>query len=73
MPQFDFGAIGTTWHIDVYQEISDSKKSEIFGYIQNRIEIFDKAYSRFRSDSLVTEMSQKSGEYVLPDDAICLI
>jgi thiamine biosynthesis lipoprotein len=34
-----------------------------------RIDIFDKAYSRFRSDSLVTEMSKKAGTYVLPDDA----
>lgn len=64
-----FEAIGTKWQIDIYDNISSSKEEEIFRIIDSRIEIFDKNYSRFRKDSLVTEMSKKIGDYVLPADA----
>ncbi|HUD04317.1 MAG TPA: FAD:protein FMN transferase, partial [Candidatus Paceibacterota bacterium] len=33
-----------------------------------RIDIFDKTYSRFRTDSLVAEISEKVGAYIFPDD-----
>jgi len=69
MTQFDFEGIGTTWHIDVYRELDEKQKSELFSKIKDRIDIFDKAYSRFRADSLVTKMSQESGVFTLPDDA----
>ncbi|MBP6884726.1 MAG: FAD:protein FMN transferase [Candidatus Pacebacteria bacterium] len=69
MVQFNFEAIGTHWQIDIYQDISSFKEEEILVSVKNRIEIFDKTYSRFRTDSLVTEMSKKVGIYILPDDA----
>ena len=69
MAQFNFEAIGTAWQIDIYQKLSEKEEADTFSLIKNRIELFDKAYSRFRSDSLVTEMSKQSGTFVLPDDA----
>ena len=69
MISFTFPAIGTTWQIDIDAQVSIEKESEIFFAIQKRIDDFDKTYSRFRSDSLVTKMSQESGEFVLPEDA----
>lgn len=65
----EFEAIGTHWKIQIEDKISDSKKSDIFKCVMDRITVFDKHYSRFRSDSLVSEMSRCSGEYVLSDDA----
>ena len=65
MAQFNFKAIGTTWKIDIYEKFSD----EILSHIMARIELFDKAYSRFREDSLVTEISKSAGNFTLPDDA----
>lgn len=65
----EFEAIGTHWNIAIHDEISDSKKSDIFKLVQERIAVYDKHYSRFRDDSLVAEMSRQAGEYVLPDDA----
>ncbi len=65
----EFEAIGTHWSIALPSEISDSKKSDIFKCVQERIAVYDKHYSRFREDSLVSEMSRVTGEYVLPDDA----
>ena len=64
-----FEAIGTHWQIDIYQKITDDKKSVIFDIIKNRIEEFEKTYSRFREDSLFYEISQKEGDYKFPDDA----
>ncbi len=64
---FTFKAIGTTWNIDIEDDLPEKEK--LLGEIMSRIDIFDKTYSRFRSDSLVTEISRKSGNYYLPDDA----
>lgn len=37
--------------------------------VRNRIADFDQNYSRFREDSLISEMSRAPGNYLLPDDA----
>ncbi len=66
---FDFEAIGTHWNIDIRKEISPEQLVVLRDAIFLRIEEFDKTYSRFRADSLVTKMSQENGEYILPDDA----
>lgn len=67
---FTFEAIGTTWKIDVPGDIDAAGKDELLSAIRARIDEFDRAYSRFRADSLVTEMSKKAGTYRLPDDAL---
>src|SRR6185369_17123131 len=64
-----FQAIGTGWVIDIYDEISTELEKDILVQIMERIGDFDKTYSRFRQDSLVTEMSRRAGEYVLPADS----
>jgi thiamine biosynthesis lipoprotein len=69
MPKFAFEAIGTHWHIDINEPLSEEESDDLLGRIMARIEEFDKAYSRFRQDSLVTEMSRKAGTYVLSADA----
>lgn len=64
----EFDAIGTHWNIDIHDVISDSLESDILKSIQERIGMYDKHYSRFREDSLITSMSKQTGAYVLPDD-----
>lgn len=71
--QFVFDAIGTKWVIDVFDEISSQLEEKTLKLIKDRIEEFDKNYSRFRSDSLVTKISQTAGKYKLPSDAKSLI
>ncbi len=65
----EFDAIGTRWQIDTPMDIAPEEKNRVLVLIHERIEEFDKHYSRFRDDSLVTEMSKKAGEYTLPEDA----
>ncbi|WP_210479149.1 FAD:protein FMN transferase [Naasia sp. SYSU D00948] len=60
-----FEAIGTTWRIDTTEALDDGE----FGRILSRIEDFDRAYSRFRADSLVARLAAHGGEVVLPEDA----
>jgi len=62
---YPFEAFGTQWSIETNDELDLSLKQAI----KNRIDIFDKVYSRFRADSLVTDISKKAGEYLFPTDA----
>lgn len=66
---YRFEAIGTQWQIDLPDGLLASKRENLEKLIADRIEVFDKHYSRFRSDSLVTEISKKNGVYTLPSDA----
>ncbi len=66
---FAFDAIGTSWRIDIADTLSADEADVLRDRIFARIDAFDRAYSRFREDSLVTEMSRTAGTYVLPDDA----
>ncbi len=69
MTKFGFPAIGTSWVIDIKDPLSEESEDLLLKKIIKRIDIFDKDYSRFRDDSLVTKMSKESGEFVLPSDA----
>jgi thiamine biosynthesis lipoprotein len=44
----------------------------VLGAIAARIEAFDRTYSRFRDDSLVTRIASTAGSYRFPDDADAL-
>jgi thiamine biosynthesis lipoprotein len=69
MTQFNFEGIGTKWQIDIYKQLSETEEQKILSLIKNRVEVFDKAYSRFRDDSIVTKMSKEAGTFLLPEDA----
>ena len=60
-----FDAIGTRWQIDTV----DPLPPEVVERIAARVEAFDHTYSRFRDDSLVSEIARTPGTYRLPDDA----
>lgn len=64
-----FQAIGTKWDLQVHGSVDGKAWTRLLGQLHTRIEAFDKAYSRFRPDSLVTRISQEAGRYNLPADA----
>ena len=68
-----FEAIGTHWQIDVREVITGADWERLSALIQERIEQFDKNYSRFRTDSLVTQLAQRAGTYELPTDGYQLL
>jgi thiamine biosynthesis lipoprotein len=67
--RFSFEAIGTKWNIELFDAVSEKTAGALKSEILARIETFDKHYSRFRDDSLVSKMSREAGRYTLPDDA----
>ncbi len=68
-----FSAIGTSWQLaaNTTMPITDWKK--LLRAVHIRIEQYDQSYSRFRSDSLVSEMARNSGSYPLPSDGFKLL
>ncbi len=68
-----FEAIGTHWEIDVYEPVNSSTFSELKKAIKNRIKEFDNHYSRFKANSLVSQIAKERGTYQLPDDSKKLI
>lgn len=73
MFSFTFQAIGTTWVIDIYNEIDTTAQTKLVDSVKNRIETFEKNYSRFRSDSLVADMAKRAGQFTMPDDALPML
>lgn len=65
MPGWHFGAIGTHWEIDTVDPLGASVKAAI----SERIEEFDRVYSRFRDDSVITSLAREAQTVVLPSDA----
>ena len=65
---FVFDAIGTHWEIETFETLNDIVKKKIL----DRIEIFDKTYSRFRTDSLVSKIASASngGSFDFPEDCL---
>lgn len=61
-----FGAIGTRWTIDSAEPLPDA----VLGAVRDRIDRFDRDWSRFRHDSWVAGVARSgAGSYRLPDDA----
>lgn len=62
-----FDAIGTVWRIDTPVELTADARAAVTA----RIERFDRDWSRFREDSLVSRIASTPGSarYALPDDA----
>lgn len=63
-----FEAIGTQWSIETDVPLSKDLKATIHA----RIEAFDKTYSRFRKDSLISKIAKKEGIVTFPEDAALL-
>ncbi len=66
---FEFEGIGTHWTIDLYGIEPKAGYAKIERLIKQRIEIFDKTYSRFRADSVITPLGIAAGSVELPEDS----
>ncbi|WP_394940781.1 FAD:protein FMN transferase [Psychromicrobium sp. YIM B11713] len=59
---YRFQAIGTQWQIDTAREIDQDTRSALTVVIED----YDRAFSRFRSDSLVAQAGRYPGVHQLP-------
>jgi thiamine biosynthesis lipoprotein len=65
---YRFTALGTEWGIETTHELPVTLKHGV----DRRLEEYDKAYSRFRDDSIVAAMRRGAGRYDFPDDFVRL-
>ena len=65
MPSLHFSAIGTDWQIDTVLPVG----ADLEARLHSRIDDFDRTYSRFRADSLVSAVAEIAGSHRFPDDA----
>jgi len=68
METWAFEAIGTRWQIDTRQPLNQDVRTEIL----QRIDAFDRTWSRFRSDSLVNQMTHAAGTWTLDQADVLL-
>ncbi len=66
---FHAEGIGTKWQVDILDDIDHLIAQDIWKQIEERIELYDKTYSRFRPDSLITKINERAGVYKLPEEA----
>lgn len=65
MAAWEFEAIGTAWQIDTREPLAEAIRAEV----TDRIDEFDRVWSRFRPDSVVSAIGAGVGEWQLPDEA----
>jgi thiamine biosynthesis lipoprotein len=67
---FTFDAIGTRWCVDTDEPL----RGEVPDRIRKRIQEFDRTYSRFRPDSLVSQIAAApaGGRFEFPEDSVAL-
>ncbi|MDQ6752736.1 MAG: FAD:protein FMN transferase [Actinomycetota bacterium] len=65
MADYSFDAIGTGWHIETVAELEPQVRAAVAAVV----EVYDRTYSRFRPDSLVSSIAAAPGSYQLPATA----
>jgi thiamine biosynthesis lipoprotein len=64
-----FDALGTPWRVDTEEPLGEHVRAAI----ADRIERFDRAWSRYRDDSLVARIAREPGHHRLPEEAAPLL
>lgn len=64
-----FEAIGTAWTVETDDPIPDIVRTEVSELIAG----FDRTWSRFRDDSVVTALARSGGAVPVPDDAAAML
>jgi thiamine biosynthesis lipoprotein len=67
--RWEFSAIGTSWQI----QTSSALPAAIRDAVAALIEAFDRDWSRFREDSLVTALARSGGAVTAPPDAAAML
>lgn len=59
---FRFEGIGTSWEIATPDHLPEQLRDELL----ETVAVYDRTYSRFRADSLVSQLAQAPGTIALP-------
>ncbi|ALJ19815.1 FAD:protein FMN transferase [Microbacterium sp. No. 7] len=67
--QWELDAIGTRWQVQTFDVLSDTARDAVRGLI----DAFDRDWSRFRDDSLVSALARGAGVVAAPPDTRALL
>lgn len=65
---FSYESMGTWWEISIWDSIDKKKFDQLKAEINRSSELFDKTYSRFKPNSLVSKIAATSGKFFVPLD-----
>jgi thiamine biosynthesis lipoprotein len=71
--EFSYEAMGTHWNIRIWDPMEESDFSNLQKEILDRTHDFEQKYSRFRSDSLVCTLAQKTGTFEVPRELVTML
>lgn len=69
MPTWRFDAIGTRWEIETAAPLDPAARARVLAIIDG----FDRTWSRFRTDSLVTRLAEQGGSAESQEDADAML
>lgn len=55
----DFEALGTHWWITIFDDVDEETSTAVFGHCTRFVSDFEAAYSRFKFDSLITNLNKE--------------
>ena len=67
--RWEFDAIGTRWQIDTSRPLS----ADVRAAVDDLVDAFDRDWSRFRADSLVSALARGAGTVVAPPDTASML
>ena len=71
--KFDYESMGTHWEITVWDELDRTKFEHFQQEILSGSQQFDQTYSRFIKNSLVWELTKKTGVLTVPEDFMSML
>lgn len=69
MSVWRFDAIGTRWEIETENPLGDDERAAVNAVV----DVFDRTWSRFRADSLVSLLARSGGDVPSPTDAVAML
>lgn len=71
--RFAYTSMGTSWEVTIWDEVDQTVFSALRKEIIAQSQKFDETYSRFKSTSLISELSKKKGIVEVPSDLIHML
>jgi thiamine biosynthesis lipoprotein len=68
-----FSALGTTWWIEIFDEVDNERRDELFESVTALINSIEDRFSRFKADSLVSTLNHKRTLLSTDTDLLTLI
>ncbi len=66
-------ALGTAWTVTIWDELPPAQFDAVTATLETISHTFDATYSRFKTDSLVTQLSKTTGKVVVPRDMVAML